>query len=59
MSEVQGEIRKAIQERRWQEARQGLEVEIERQVALVDTSEFVDYCLERLYRLANEPTPAP
>lgn len=59
LSEVQGEVRKAIQERRWQKARQGLEAEIERQVALVDTSEFVDYCLERLYRLANEPAPAP
>lgn len=59
LSDVQGEVRKAIQERRWQEARGELEAEIARQVALVDTSGFVDYCLERLYRLANEPAPAP
>ncbi len=59
LSEVQGEVRKAIREKRWQEARQELEAEIARQVALVDTSRFVDSCLERLYRLANEPAPAP
>ena len=28
-------------------------------VALVDTSRFVDYCLERLYRVATQPAGAP
>ncbi len=59
LSEVQGQVRRAVQDERRREARLTLETEIARQVALVDTSRFVDYCLERLYRLANEPAPAP
>lgn len=56
LSEVQEEVRRALLEGRRDEAVRELEQEIARQAAVVDTSAFVDYCLESIYYLANEPT---
>lgn len=58
LSEVQEQVRRAILDGRRAEALRELEAEIERQAALADTSEFVDYCLRRLYRMANETKPS-
>jgi len=53
LSEVQDRLRDEILRDRRRAALEELETEIRTQVANVDTSRFVDYCLERLYRLAH------
>lgn len=53
LSEVQDQMREEIQRERRKAALAELENEVEQQVAGADTAEFVDYCLERLYRLAH------
>ena len=58
LTEVQEQVRRAIVADRRAEALKELEVEIARQAVLADTNRFVDYCLQRLYRIANESKPA-
>lgn len=53
LSEVQDQVREGIQRDRRRAALEELENEIARQVVGADTAEFVDYCLERLYRLSH------
>lgn len=53
LSEVQGQVRDEIQRERRRAALDDLENEVGQQVAGADTAEFVDYCLERLYKLAH------
>ncbi|HSW00218.1 MAG TPA: peptidylprolyl isomerase [Sedimentisphaerales bacterium] len=53
LSEVQDRVREEILRERRRAALEELEKEIGRQVAQIDTAPFVDYCLERLYRLAQ------
>lgn len=54
LSEVQDQVREEIQRERRRAALEKLEDEIAQQVVGADTAEFVDYCLERLYRLAHQ-----
>ncbi len=53
LSEVQDQMREEIQRERRRAALEELEIEIAQQVAGADTAQFVDYCLERLYKLAH------
>jgi parvulin-like peptidyl-prolyl isomerase len=53
LAEVQDRVREEIFRERRRAALEELETEIGQQVMGVDTAEFVDYCLERLYRLAH------
>jgi parvulin-like peptidyl-prolyl isomerase len=53
LSEVQEEVKKDILYERRRQVVDELDAEIERQVAVADTSRFVDYCLERFYRQAH------
>jgi parvulin-like peptidyl-prolyl isomerase len=59
LSEVQEEVGQAVVKARFDAALEELGAEIVQEVALVDTSRFVDYCLERLYRVATQPSGAP
>ena len=59
LNDVQEEVRRAVVKARFDAALEELGTEIVQEVALVDTSGFVDYCLERLYRVATQPTGAP
>ena len=43
-------FRKDIAERRWRAVLEELDAEVRQQVDLANTSDFVDYCLERSYR---------
>lgn len=54
LSEVQDQVRESILNDRESQASKELDTEIARQAALVDTDRFVDYCLERFHRQANE-----
>ncbi|HON93497.1 MAG TPA: peptidyl-prolyl cis-trans isomerase [Sedimentisphaerales bacterium] len=53
LSEVQDRVREEILRERRRTALDELEKEIGRQVAQIDTAPFVDYCLERFYRLVR------
>jgi parvulin-like peptidyl-prolyl isomerase len=53
VTEVEDQVRDEIRRERSQAALKELENEIAQQVAGADTTQFVDYCLERLYRLAH------
>ncbi len=53
LEQVQEKVREEILRERHQAAIGELQTEIARQAAAVDTTQFVDYCLERLYRLAH------
>ena len=53
LSEVQEEVKKDILYERRRQVVDELDAEIEQQVAVADTSRFVDYCLERFYRQAH------
>jgi parvulin-like peptidyl-prolyl isomerase len=50
LSEVQEVVKKDIADRRWSEIIAELDAEIRRQVDLANTSNFVEYCMERFYR---------
>ena len=50
LEEVQEQVREEIHRERRRAALEELEAEIRQQVALADTTQFVDYCLERFYR---------
>ena len=55
MRGVQEEVKKDIADRRWcRDVLQELDAEIRRQVDLANTSNFVDYCLERFYRQVQD-----
>jgi parvulin-like peptidyl-prolyl isomerase len=54
LSEVQDRVRESILNDRESQASKELNAEIARQAALVDMDRFVDYCLERFHRQANE-----
>lgn len=53
LAEVQDQVREEILRERHVAALKELETEVFQQVRTVDTTQFVDYCLERLYRLAH------
>ncbi len=53
LAEVQDQVERQIGADRNVEVLQQLDEEIARQIALADTDRFLDYCLERLHRLAN------
>ena len=53
LSEVQEVVKKDITDRRWSEIIAELDAEIRRQVDLANTSNFVEYCMERFYRQAQ------
>ena len=53
LAEVQDQVREEIQRERYGMALKELETEVFQQVRAVDTTQFVDYCLERLYQLAH------
>jgi parvulin-like peptidyl-prolyl isomerase len=53
LAEVQDLVREDVRRERRRMALQELEADITRQAGLVDTTPFVDYCLERLWRLAR------
>jgi hypothetical protein len=50
---VQEVVKKDIADRRWSEIVAELDAEIRRQVDLANTSNFVEYCMERFYRQAQ------
>lgn len=54
LSEVQDTVRTKIMEGRQHDALQQLNAEIAQQASLANTDHFLDYCLERLYRMAVE-----
>jgi len=56
LSDVQDEVRESILIERRRQALEELNAEVARQTALADTDRFVDDCLERLHRQANEAT---
>jgi len=56
LAEVQDQVREEILRERDRVALRELEAEIAQQAAAADTTQFVDYCLERLHRLANVST---
>ncbi len=51
---VQARVRRDIAERRFRAVLEELDNEIRQQVDLTNTSQFVDYCLDRFYRQAHE-----
>lgn len=51
---VQAKVRRDITERRFRTVLEELDNEIRQQVDLANTSQFVDYCLDRFYRQAHE-----
>lgn len=53
LEQVQEQVRAEILRERHRAALQELEVEIAQQAAAADTTQFIDYCLEQLYRLAH------
>ena len=53
LAEVQGQVREEILRDRRRIALEELEAEIGQQALAVDTTQFVDYCLEKLYRQAR------
>jgi parvulin-like peptidyl-prolyl isomerase len=53
LAEVQDQMREEILRARRRAALEELEAEIAREATMADTTQFVDYCLERLYRLAR------
>jgi parvulin-like peptidyl-prolyl isomerase len=53
MGEVQDQVREEILRERRKAALDELEAEIAQQVVGADTTQFVDYCLDRIYRLAH------
>lgn len=57
MSQVQERVEANIEETRRLEAIARLDAEIVEQMALADTDQFVNDCLERLYLAANPPAP--
>lgn len=54
LADVQEQVERQVTANRNAEALAELEAEVSREIAIADTDRFVDYCLERLYRLANE-----
>jgi len=54
LREVQEVVKKDIADRRWSEIVAELDAEIRRQVDLANTSNFVEYCMERFYRQVQE-----
>jgi parvulin-like peptidyl-prolyl isomerase len=50
LDEVQAKVRRDIVERRFRAVLEELDTEIRQQVDLANTSQFVDYCLDRFYR---------
>ncbi len=59
LSEVQEQVEANIEETRRLEAIARLDAEIVEQMALANTDQFLDDCLERVYRSANPPAPVP
>ena len=53
LRDVQEVVKKDIADRRWSEIVAELDAEIRRQVDLANTSNFVEYCMERFYRQAQ------
>ena len=54
LAEVQEQVERQVSVNRNREALAELEVEVAEQITVADTDRFVDYCLERVYRLAHE-----
>jgi parvulin-like peptidyl-prolyl isomerase len=54
LDEVQAKVRRDIAERRLRTVLEELDAEIRQQVDLANTSQFVDYCLDRFYRQTHE-----
>jgi parvulin-like peptidyl-prolyl isomerase len=59
LREVQEVVKKDIADRRWSEIVAELDAEIRRQVDLANTSNFVQYCMERFYRQAQGKETGP
>jgi len=59
LREVQDVVAQRIVTERRREALKQLDAEVAQQAALADTNRFVDYCLENLYRTANEAASEP
>jgi len=59
LEEVQEQLRKDVLQVRRNKAAAELEAEIARQAALVDTTPFVNYCLEKLYLSARASSGDP
>jgi hypothetical protein len=53
LSDVQDEVRRDIENERWQQILDELDEETKRQADLAQTGRFVDYCLERFYQQAH------
>jgi parvulin-like peptidyl-prolyl isomerase len=53
LAEVQDRVREEILRERRRVALEELEAEIAQEASVADTTQFVDYCLERLYKLAH------
>ncbi len=58
LAEVQDEVEAQISSYRDLKAVERLDEEVAQQIAVADTSRFLDYCLEQLYRTANEAPAA-
>ncbi|MEN6428424.1 MAG: peptidylprolyl isomerase [Phycisphaerales bacterium] len=56
LEDVQGQVREEILRDRRRAALEKLEVEITQQAAITDTTQFVDLCLEKMYRQARGAT---
>ena len=54
LSEVQDIVRGTIENERRRQLNDELDEEVRQQIRLVDTTRFVDYCLERFYRQTRE-----
>ncbi len=50
---AEARVRRDIAERRFRAVLEELDNEIRQQVDLTNTSQFVDYCLDRFYRQAH------
>jgi len=53
LEEVQGQVQEEIQRDRRRAALEELEAEITRQAAITDTTQFIDLCLEKIYKQAR------
>lgn len=59
LEEVQARVQEEILQDRRNAAAEALEAEIVRQAAVTDTTQFVDLCLEKIYRQARAATAGP
>ncbi len=49
------QVRNKIMSDRWNKAADGVNTELLQQVELSKTGEFIDFCMEKIYQMRNQP----